>query len=275
MISEAELGQKIADIIESLKAKGSVVVAFSGGIDSSVVTALACKALGHRSLAVTINSQLQPSADLEDARRTAEQIGINHLVVSSNQLEIPGFRDNPPHRCYLCNKFRFGKLKEIAIERDFKVIADGTNLSDLNEYRPGLKAREELGIYSPLLEAGLSKEETRRIARLLELPTANKAASPCLASRVPYGHELTTARLKRIDRAESWIRRITGAKVLRVRDHDELARIEVGPNERNLFFDEETLGRVARKLKELGYEFVTLDIEGYKSGSFDQKFLRE
>lgn len=202
----------------------------------------------------------------------AEQIGINHLVIKLDPLEIPSFRNNPPHRCYLCQKSRFKKLKEIAVEKDFKTVADGTNLSDLGEYRPGLKAREELGVYGPLLEAELSKEDTRIIAKLLELPIASKAASPCLASRVPYGHELTETRLERIDRAEKYIRALMGVKVLRVRDHDQLARIEVGPSEQNLFFDEKTLNQVARKLKEFGYDFVTLDLEGYRSGSFDQEF---
>lgn len=263
--------QKIAQIIEDLRRKGSIIVAFSGGIDSLVVAALAFRALGHRSLAATINSPLLPSGELGDARRMAEQIGVNHLVLKLNELRIPGFRDNPPHRCYLCKKFRFGKLKEMAIERDYKTIADGTNLSDLGEYRPGLKAVEELGVYSPLLEAGLCKEDTRRIAKLLNIPKTNKPASACLASRVPYSGELTPARLKRIDYAESWVRRITGADVIRVRDYDELARIEVGPSERNLFFNEETLSRVAQELKKLGYEFVTLDIEGYRYGSFDWK----
>lgn len=263
---------KIAKIMESLRRKASVIVAFSGGIDSSVVAALAHRALGRKSLAVIIDSPLLPLGELEDARRMAEQIGVKHLVVKLNELKIPGFRSNPPHRCYLCKKFRFGKLKEMAVEKGFKTIADGTNLSDLGQYRPGLKAAKELEVYSPLLEAGLSKEDTRRIAELLELPTASKPASACLATRVPYGHDLTITELKRIDRAENHIRSITGVKALRVRDHGFLARIEVELSEQNLFFDKESLSQVARGLRELGYEFVTLDLEGYRFGSFDQKF---
>ncbi len=271
--NDSLLQARIAQLIETIRKKGSLIVAFSGGVDSSVVAAVAQRALGDRSLAVTISSPLHPSGEAEEASRVAEQIGISSLVVGLNEFEIPGFSTNPPHRCYLCKSFRFRKLVEIAVERHFEAVADGTNASDLNEYRPGLKAREELGVYSPLLEAGLSKEDTRGIASILGLHSAGKVANPCLATRVPYGNKLTPARLRRIELAERWIKGVTSAKVVRVRDHDHLARIEVGRDERGLFFNERILGEVARKLKDLGYEFVTLDVEGYRSGSFDGKWL--
>jgi len=265
------LNAKIAEIMERLPREGSVIVAFSGGIDSSVVAALAHRALGHKSLAVTVDSPLLPSGELEVARRVAEQIGIKHLVIKLNELEIPGFSGNPPDRCYLCKKFRFEKLRELANEKGFRAVVDGTNLSDLGEYRPGLKAAKESGVYSPLLEAGLSKEDVRRLARLLGFNIAGKPAATCLATRIPYNHRLTTRQLVRIDKAESYIRSITGVKILRVRAHGNLARIEVGAGEQNLFYDTKISSQIAQGLKELGYEFVTLDLEGYKSGRFDHK----
>jgi len=265
------LNAKIAEIMERLAREGSVIVAFSGGTDSSVVAALAHRALGHKSLAVTVDSPLLPSGELEVAKRVAEQIGIKHLVIKLNELEIPGFSSNPPDRCYLCKKFRFEKLRELAAENGFRTIVDGTNLSDLGEYRPGLKAAKELGVYSPLLEADLSKEDVRRLARLLGFNTAEKPAATCLATRIPYNNRLTTEQLARIDKAEGYIRSITGVKVLRVRAHGNLARIEVGAGEQNLFYDTKISSQVAQRLKELGYDFVTLDLKGYKSGSFDHR----
>jgi uncharacterized protein len=272
---ESLFKEHISRLIERIKRKGSILVAFSGGTDSGVVAALAYMALPRRSLAVTISSPLHPSSDVDEARRTAELIGISHLVVELNELDIPGFTTNPPNRCYLCKSYRFRSLKEIAFERHFAILADGTNTSDLGEFRPGLRAREELHVYSPLLEARLTKEQTRQIANAMGIPVASKPASSCLATRVPYGDELTPARLYRIELAEKWLKSFTGATTIRVREHDSLARIEVGSEERSLFFNEHVLGESARKLNELGYEFVTLDVEGYKSGTFDQRLRNE
>ena len=263
---------KIDDLMENLRRMHGVVVAFSGGIDSSLVTALAYKALGLKALAITIDSPLMPSGDLDDAKRTAREIGIEHMILGLNELDIPDFSTNPPNRCYLCKRFRFEKLKEKAIGKGFETVADGTNLSDLREYRPGLKAAKKLGIYSPLLEAGLSKEDTRMMGDLLGLPTAAKPASPCLATRIPYGHPLEQAKLERIDRAEGYIRILTGVKVLRVRDHGNLARIEVNQDENDLLLRAGVLRQISQNLMQLGYDFVTLDLEGYRTGSFDKKF---
>ncbi len=261
--------EKIDELVEGLRQKTSVIVAFSGGADSSLVAALAHRALGPKALAITIDSPLTPSGDLDSAKGTASQIGIEHVVLNLNELDIPGFTTNPPNRCYLCKRSRFEKLREDAIELGFETIADGTNLSDLSEYRPGLKAAQELGIYSPLLEAGLSKEETRMIGSLLRLSTAYRPASPCLATRIPYGHLLEPQKLRRIDRAERFIRDLTGLKLLRVRDHGDLARIEFSQDDKHLLSDPKVLSRIAEALKELGYAFVTLDIEEYRPGRFD------
>ncbi len=273
--SDEFLKGKAAEIIEGLRGRRGVIVAFSGGIDSSVVAMLAHRALGNKSLALTIDSPLLPSGELEVAKKVAEQIEVKHLVAKLNELEIPGFSNNPPDRCYLCKKFRFEKLRELAVENHSMTIVDGTNLSDLGEYRPGLKAAKELGVYSPLLEAGLSKGDTRRVSQLLGLPTASKPASTCLATRIPYNRRLTITQLVRIDKAESYIRSVTGVKVLRVRAHGNMARIEVGAGEQGLFFGPKVSSQVARRLKELGYKFVTVDLEGYRSGSFDSKLQRK
>lgn len=264
------LEKKMEEIQNKLKEKGSAIVAFSGGVDSSVVTALAYKALKNKSLAVTVDSPLLPSGELEDARRIAEKIGISHIVIQSNELEIPGFKSNPLNRCYLCKKFRFRKLREMAKERGFQAVIDGTNVSDLGDYRPGLKAIEEEGVYSPLLEAGLSKEDSRSIAKLLNLPTASKPASACLASRIPYQSELALDRLKRVAAAENYIKKAVNVKVIRVRDHGDLARIEIGQDERKKFFNEKLLDKITQKLQKLGYRYVTLDLMGYRFGSFDE-----
>ena len=248
-----------------------MIVALSGGVDSSVVAALACKALGRDSLAVTVNSPLVPSSDIENAAKAAGYIGINHLILRLDELEMPEFILNPTNRCYLCKRFRFAKLKELAVERGFREVADGTNSSDLKEFRPGLKAAKELGIYSPLLEAGLSKKETSKIAELLGLPVAGESHNSCLATRVPYGEELTQPKLKRIDDAEKYIKSIVPVKLLRVRDHGEIARLELAQDEQRFFLDQEVSHKITRKLKELGFKFVTLDLEGYRFGSFNEK----
>lgn len=264
------LEEKMEEIQQKLKRRGSVIVAFSGGVDSSVVVALAYRALKDKALAVTVDSPLLPPGELEDARRIARKIGMKHIVIKSNEIEIPGFRNNPPNRCYLCKKFRFRKLRKMAREMGFQEVVDGTNVSDLGDYRPGLEAIKEEGVYSPLLEAGLSKEDTRDIAKLLNLFTTSKPSSACLASRIPYKSELTVDRLKKIAAAETYIKKAANVRVVRVRDHGDLARIEIGQTERKKFFNETLLDKITRKLQELGYRYVTLDLKGYRFGSFDE-----
>jgi len=272
MSEKKRLKLKINDIVKKLQKKKSVVVAFSGGVDSSVVAALTHKALGEKALAVTVDSPLLPPDELKEAEKIAQQIGIRHKVIKMNELTVPGFAANPDNRCYLCKKFRLNTIKKLAEKNKFKVIVDGTTVSDLSEYRPGLKASKEMDAYSPLLEAGLMKDDIRVIAGFLGLPTANKPSSPCLASRVPYGEKLTLEKLGRVAAAESYIKKLTGVKTLRVRDHNGLARIEVDSDERKIF-NENVMDKIARKLDEFGYKFVTLDLHGYRPGRFDETIV--
>ena len=269
-----KLSKKIDELIEALSQKKGVAVAFSGGADSSLVAMLAYKALGKKAAAITVNSPLLPSGDINVAKKTAKEIEIQHVVLELNELEIAGFDTNPPDRCYLCKRFRFTKLQEKANEMGLNVVADGTTYTDLNENRPGIRTATELGVYSPLMESKIAKADTRLMGNLLNLPYANKPANTCLATRIPYGESLEPSRLKRIDSAEVYIRALTGAKVLRVRDHGNLARIEVDRDEINPLLDTEVMSKISQQLKVLGYEFVSIDLEGYRSGCFDRK-LRE
>jgi len=259
----------IAGLLESIRRKKGALVAFSGGADSTLVAALAHQALGDRALAVTIDSPLLPSGDLDHAARTARAIGIEHVTVRLNELELPRFRSNPPDRCYLCKRARLERLGEIAAQRGLQTIVDGTVASDVTEYRPGLKAAAEMGAFSPLLKAGLSKAQARLLSQYLNLPTAARPSSPCLATRVPYGQRVSRRRLQRIDRAEKRLRALLGVDVLRVRDHGEIARIELPAADLSLLADGHNAARAVQALTRLGWQFVTLDLAGYRTGSFD------
>ncbi len=261
------MGEKAAEAKRILRELGSVLIALSGGVDSSVLTALAKEALGPSSvLLATVDSPLTPRRDLEDAAAVASQLGLKHVVLRLNELEaIPGFKENPPERCYLCKRFRLEKLLALAREKGLAAVVDGTNADDLGASRPGLRASRELGIRSPLAEAGLTKAEIRTLARWLGLPTADKPPSACLATRIPFGEELSPERLKRVEEAEEVIRALLPElSMLRVRDHGKLARIEVQRDELGLFLAPDVREEVVKALRALGYEYVCLDLAGYR-----------
>jgi uncharacterized protein len=268
-ISE-ELREKKTRILKELKSYGSVLVAFSGGIDSTLLALLAKMALGDKSIAVTADSPSIPASELSEAKRLAEEIGIKHIIVKTNELQDTNYTANPANRCYFCKKELGGKLTELAEELGGYTVVDGTNAEDLKGHRPGAAALSEEGVRRPLAAAGLMKNEVRSLAKHLGLSNYDKPSMPCLSSRVAYGEVITPERLLRIERAEVLIRSLTGVRELRVRDHGSVARVEVGPNERRLFFDEEVLDRISNHLRELGFAHVALDMSGYRSGSLNE-----
>jgi uncharacterized protein len=233
------------------------------------VAALAYEALEDNAVAVTFESPLMVPEEIEDARSVAKSIGIRHQIQSLNELEISSITPNPSDRCYHCKLHRFRRAKVLTVKLGLSVVVDGTSASDLGEHRPGLKAIKELAIISPLLDAGITKSEARQIARELKLPVAERPSNSCLATRIPYGEELTDERLSRVAAAEKAIRTIIDVGILRVRDHGRLARIEVAITDVPKLLESQIADQIIEQLKAVGYQFVTVDLKGYRFGSFD------
>jgi uncharacterized protein len=258
---------KAAAVRASLAECDGVLIAFSGGVDSSVVAALAHDALGDDAVACTAKSETLPAAELYDARRVAEEIGIRHETVEFSELDDPEFVANGEDRCYHCRTMRLGRMYEAAHDLGISTVCDGTNASDPGEgHRPGLQAVEELEVRSPLLEAGIGKEEVRAIADDYGLSVADKPSMACLSSRIPTGLEVTDERLSRIEAAERVLRE-WGFSQFRVRDHDGLARIEIDPDELDAALNHDFVVAAREHLSELGFDHVTLDLHGYRTGS--------
>ncbi len=264
------LTKKMNRVLDKLRNEGSVLVAMSGGVDSSLVALIAKMAVGNKAIAVTANSTTLPYGELEEAKGIAKEIGIRHITIKVDETTNPNFVRNPPDRCYYCKKELIARLKQIAEEHGIACIVDGTNADDMKVHRPGALALFEGGVFSPLADAGIKKTEVRALAKMFGLVTADKPSMACLSSRFPYGQEITEDKIRRVAEAEKLLRKMTGVRELRIRDHGNLARIEVGKNERRLFFDEELMESLAMKLKRLGFLYVTIDLLGYRSGSMDE-----
>jgi len=256
-------------LLDTLRGYGRVAIAFSGGIDSTVVTQAAYEALGDSAIAVTAVSDSLASGELAEAQELARQIGIRHRVIHTEEFADPNYLRNNADRCYFCKSELYGRLGGMLGELGVDVIASGANLDDMGDYRPGLKAAEEHGVRHPLQECGLSKADVRALARAWGLPTWDKPATPCLSSRIAYGEDVSAERVKLIDQAEQWLRR-RGLHVLRVRYHKgDLARIEVPLNDLPRFVELELRGELIPAFRALGFKFVTLDLEGFRSGSLN------
>ncbi len=249
---------------------GRVLVAYSGGVDSTLLLRVAKDTLGDRNvLAVTALSPLYPDRELSEAKRMAQEMGLRHLLIDSNELEIEGFSKNPTNRCYYCKRELFEELLNLAQKEAIPFVVEGSTLDDDKDHRPGRKAIQELGIRSPLKEAMFTKGDVRELSKALSLPTWDKPSFACLASRFPYGEEITEEGLKMVDEAEAFLIRL-GFKQVRVRHYPNLARIEVYPEEISRLMDGSLRQKVVTRLKEIGYQYVTLDLQGFRSGSMNE-----
>jgi uncharacterized protein (TIGR00268 family) len=263
----ATVAEKAQAVRDDLSEREGVLIAFSGGVDSTVVAALARDALGDDAVACTAKSETLPEAELDDAKRIADEIGIRHEIVSFSELDDPDFVENDGDRCYHCRTMRLGKMFETAEDLGIPVVCDGTNAGDADGgHRPGLQAVEELDAYSPLLAHDLGKDEIREIAERRDLSVADKPSMACLSSRIPTGLEVTEEKLSRVEQAETLLRQ-WGFSQFRVRDHDGLARIEVGEDELETALNSDFVAAARDHLTDLGFDHVTLDLHGYQTGS--------
>ena len=267
------LDRKLSHLRDLVRSFGSAAVAFSGGADSTLIARIAKDELGNKTVAVTIDSPMYPASELTKAKGVAKSIGVEHVVVRVDPLDDNTFITNPPDRCYLCKRDDLTHIRRIADERGLREVLDGSNADDREDYRPGTKAKEEMKVRSPLAEAGLTKANVRAISKALLLPTAQKSSSPCLASRIPYGEMITTEKLRMIEEAEEFLK-AKGFDDVRVRMHGDMARVEVSPKDIGMLASSGMRVSVTKKLRSLGFTYVSVDLEGYRMGSLNEVLRR-
>ena len=261
--------QKLAQLTTLFVEMETALIAYSGGIDSTLVAKIAHDALGDRAIAVTAESPSLLPEDLEDARIQAAEMGISHKIVQTHEMDNPNYSSNPVNRCYFCKSELHDTLKPMAIQWGYPYVVDGVNADDLHDYRPGIQAAKERGARSPLAEVGVTKAEVRELSKHLDLPWWDKPSQPCLSSRFPYGEAITIAKLQRVGRSEVYLRKL-GWQNLRVRSEGDTARIEVLPDQVKEFVIQIDLPQLVAALQSYGFLYVTLDLEGYRSGKLNQ-----